>query len=276
MDLITDFIAFVTAAAASLVAPLSTPAEHRIEQTYQVAAGSLVSIDLRGGSIRVYPSEGRTARIVLIQRVRGADADEAERVREQATVELTQQGDEVRLMARGPSGVARFWQPSLQMSAEAWVPADVRLSLDTSGGSIVVDGARTAAIEAHTSGGSIRTGGATAPITVTTSGGSIRVGRVGTALRADTSGGSISVERVESGAQRVDVHTSGGSIRVGVVPAARLAIDASTSGGRVEVSGLPLTVTQRTRTRIVGRINGGAAPLTASTSGGSVRIDAVD
>ncbi len=276
MDLITDFVAFVTAVAMSVAAPFVQPIDHEIAETFQVAPGSLVAIDLRGGSIKVMPADGRTARIVLIERVTGASEAAAERARAEAVVELVQDGDVVRLRARGPQGFRWFGGARVQMRAEAWVPADVRLSLDTSGGSIRVDGHRTAAVEANTSGGSIRVGGGTAPIRVDTSGGSIHVGRVGDTLSADTSGGSISVDHVEAGARGVQLGTSGGSIRVGVSPAARLAIEAGTSGGRVNVADLPLEVEHRSRTRIRGVLNGGTAPLRAETSGGSVTISAAD
>ena len=102
------------------------------------------------------------------------------------------------------------------------------------------------------------------------------MGYAGRSLRAETSGGSIEVARVGADTTGVALHTSGGSIRVGVDHDARLAIDASTSGGRVQADGLPLTITRRSRTHIVGRLNGGEAPLEASTSGGSVRIAAVE
>jgi hypothetical protein len=274
MDLITDFVAFVTAVAMSVAAPFVEPFEHEIAETFQVAPGSLVAIDLRGGSIKVMPADGRTARIVLVERVTGVSDAAAERARARATVELVQDGDVVRLRARGPQGFRWFGNARVQMRAEAWVPADVRLSLETTGGSISVEGLRTAAIDADTSGGSIRVDGGAAPIRVDTSGGSIQVGHVGDTLAADTSGGSISVDHVDAGARSVQVRTSGGSIRIGVSPAARLAVEAGTSGGRVHVDGLSLQLDQRSRTHVRGLLNGGTAPLRAETSGGSVTISA--
>jgi hypothetical protein len=98
------------------------------------------------------------------------------------------------------------------------------------------------------------------------------VGRASHSLRARTSGGSIRVEQVDSSATDVDVSTSGGSVRVGVSEDARMTIDASTSGGRVSVNGLALEPSQRSRTHVSGRINGGGGRLRASTSGGSVTI----
>lgn len=275
MDLLTTLAALVTALATALTAPLAGPVEHRIEQTFTVAPGSLVAIDLRGGSIDVRPGEGRTVRIVLIQRVRDASGREAERVRADARVEITQNGDVVRLFARGPSGLQRFWQPRLEMRAEAWVPPDVGLALDTAGGAVTVTGARTAAIEASTAGGRIRIDGSGGPVRASTSGGAIQVGVAGGSLHADTSGGSITIGRVDAAARDIRLRTSGGSIRVGIDPRARLAIDAATSGGRVTVEGLPLVVTWQTRSRVVARLNDGGAPLEASTSGGSIRIAAV-
>jgi DUF4097 and DUF4098 domain-containing protein YvlB len=158
------------------------------------------------------------------------------------------------------------------MDAELTVPPDVRLELNTSGGSIVVQGLRHAPVRAHTSGGSITVDGGNTPIAVNTSGGSIRIGHIGHTLRAHTSGGSIRVAEVAASATDVEVSTSGGSVRVGVAPTARLTVEASTSGGRVSVDGLAIDTSLRSRTHVTGRLNGGGGQLRASTSGGSVRI----
>lgn len=274
MDLISDLVAFVIAAATAVVAPQVAPLERRIEQTYQVAPGSTVTVELSGGRITVVPGAGRSAAITLVQRAHTTSERDADAALADYTVLLTQQDGDVRLVARRKGGLDfGVWRRiRVNMDAEIAVPADVRLELNTSGGSIEIRGLRRAPVRAHTSGGSIRVDGGDTPIAVNTSGGSIRVGHIGQTLRARTSGGSIRIAQVAASATDVDVSTSGGSVRVGVDPAARLTIEGSTSGGSVSVDGLALQASRRSRTHIAGQLNGGGGRLKASTSGGSVRI----
>jgi hypothetical protein len=278
MDLISDLIAFVVAAATAVVAPQVAPLERRIEQTYQVAPGSTVTVELSGGRIRVAPGSGRTAGIALVQRVHTANERDADAALTDYTVILTQENGGVRVVARRKRGVDfSLWRRiRVNMDAELTVPPDVRLELNTSGGSIAVQGLRHAPVRAHTSGGSITVDGGNTPIAVNTSGGSIRIGQIGHSLRAHTSGGSIRVAEVAASATDVEVSTSGGSVRVGVDPAARLSVEGSTSGGSVSVDGLALETSRRSRTHVAGQLNGGGGRLKASTSGGSVRIGRVE
>ncbi len=274
MDLISDLVAFVVAAATALVAPQVTPLERNIERTYQVEPGSTVAVELSGGRISVVPGRGRTVELTLVQRVYTDNERDADAALEDYSVGFSQDTGTVRLVARRKRGADfSVWRRvRVNMNAELAVPPDVRLDLTTSGGSIEVRGQRSAPVGASTSGGSITVDGGTAPIAENTSGGSIRIGRISHSLRARTSGGSIRVAEVASSASDVDVSTSGGSVRVGVDPSARLTIDASTSGGSVSADGLALESSRRSRTHIAGQINGGGGRLKASTSGGSVRI----
>lgn len=274
MDLISDLVAFVIATATAVVSPQIAPLERQLERTYQVAPGSSVAVDLSGGRILVVPGTGTTATITLLQRVHTSSEREADAALEDYTVDFSQQDGVVGLVARRKRGIdfSPWRQIRVNMDAEIAVPPTVKLDLNTSGGSIEIRGRRSGQIQAHTSGGSITVEGGSAAIAVNTSGGSIRVDHAGNTLHARTSGGSIRVNEVADSATEVDVRTSGGSVRVGVAPSARISVDASTSGGRVSVDGLALETSQRSRTHVTGRMNGGGGRLRASTSGGSVHI----
>jgi len=274
MDLISDVVAFVMAAATALLAPQVAPLERRVERTFQVASGSTVAVELSGGRITVVPGSGKAATIRLVQRVHVTTERAADAALTNYRVTFAQTAAGVHVEARRKAGVnLDSWrEPRVNVDAEVSVPPDVRLELHTSGGSITVQGVHRAPIAARTSGGSITVDEARAPVDVRTSGGSIRVARAGGALLARTSGGSIRIGEVSASAETIDVRTSGGSISLGIEPSARLDIDASTSGGRVSVEDLPLLASHRSNHHVTGRLNGGGGSLRASTSGGSVRI----
>ena len=245
--------------------------ERQVERVFKVTAGSTVHLQISGGAITSSTGEPGTVRVTLRQRI-SADSDaEADRALEEYDITLTQEADDVRVVAR-PKG--RSWSNRVHVGATLTAPADVRLDLETSGGSIAVRGERQAALRAATSGGGIDVEGGAGELDLDTSGGGITVGRALGALSADTSGGGISVGYVGAAAREIDLGTSGGGIRIGVDPAASLAVSASTSGGGVRIDGLPFTPQSQTRSSARGTINSGAGRLRAETSGGGIVVQA--
>lgn len=263
--------------AAVAASPLSAETERSLDKTFDVAPGSIVKVDVSGAAIHASVGAAGSARIVLKEKFRTDDAAEADQLLEQYEITCTQNGDEVKLMVRQKNRFGFPWGRGnrVRFHPEITVPADVRLDLDTSGGSISVDGEMRATVRADTSGGSIKVDGGN-DLHLDTSGGSIHVRRALGALSAETSGGSITVDYVGPSATDVNVDTSGGSIRVAVDPAAKLDIVADTSGGGVHVDGFEhFDVLKKERSHLSGRLNGGGGRLRADTSGGSIRINAV-
>jgi hypothetical protein len=249
--------------------------ERQIERSFRVEPGSLVSVDVSGSSVTAETGPPGTVTWRLKQVVHVESEDRIQAALDDYEIHATQEGDTVQLVAKRKAGFRRssWTSDRVRFSAVVILPADVRLKIGTSGGSIRVTGERDASLDAGTSGGSITVDGGAGAIDVDTSGGSIRVGRALGSLRADTSGGSISVDFVGRQSRDVLLATSGGSIRVGVDPAAAFDIAAETSGGSVSAD-LPLTVRSKHRSQLHGTLNGGGAPLRATTSGGSIRISA--
>ncbi|MFT3828396.1 MAG: hypothetical protein QM691_01690 [Opitutaceae bacterium] len=261
-----------------LLAAVALPAKAAIEQsldkTFNVASGSVVKVDVSGAPIRATVGPAGSAHLVLKEKFRTDDEAEAAKLLERFEISCTQQGDEVKLLVKEKKGLGFHWGAGnkVQFAAEIAVPADVRLDLDTSGGSISVAGEMTASVRADTSGGSIDVE-AGPELSLDTSGGSIRVRRALGQLRADTSGGSITVDFVDAKATDVNLDTSGGSIQVNVDPAAKLDIVGDTSGGRVRVDGFAnFVVEKKDDDHVAGRLNGGGGRLRADTSGGGIRI----
>lgn len=272
------YLAVLTLAAAAMPLSAAADVDRPIERTFKVAAGSVVTVRISGGSIAVEEGPSGSVKVVLRHRVHGAATEkEADELLADYDVELRQDGDQVLATARGHRSNRNEWRKGVSFSATLTVPRDVRLDLNTSGGGIGVRGDRIAALDAHTSGGAINVDGGRAPMTLETSGGGITIRNALSTVVASTSGGSISVDRVGENASDVELDTSGGHIRVGVDPRAKLTVRATTSGGHVSVTDLPFVSTRTsTRTRsndARGTINGGGrGRLDAHTSGGSIDI----
>jgi len=274
MNPFTRFVPYTLFFAVVAVLPAAGTVERTLERTYSVAPGSLVRIDISGGPITATIGPAGAVTLTLKQEIRASSEAEADELLSHFEISATQQGDEVKLIERSREKLAWLhqWNNAVHFRAELTVPANVRLDLDTSGGSITVHGETSAALRANTSGGSITVDGGASDLDLDTSGGGIKVGRALGKLRADTSGGSIAVAYVGPAVTDVNLDTSGGGINVGVDPAAKLSLEADTSGGSVKVEGLSFEASSREHSHADGPINGGGARLRADTSGGSIVV----
>jgi hypothetical protein len=266
----------VAVLASALVASASI--DRTIEKSFPMKPGAKVLVNISGGTINV--KVGEAGRIDLkVEQIINADTEaEADEILAKYEITAEADGDTVKFITKSQG---RDWKwsgfasgPRLKQKVYLVVPADTDLNLDTSGGSIGIDGEISGDVRVDTSGGSINVSGGSGDMNLDTSGGSITVGRALGKLRADTSGGSIHVDYVGPNAGDVNCDTSGGSIHLGVDAKGNFDLDADTSGGRVTVEGLPLEVHKKSRTHVSGKVNAGGARLRADTSGGSIKIEA--
>lgn len=259
---------------ASLVASASI--DRPIEKTFPTKPHAKLLVDISGGSITVKVGGSGQIELKVDQTLNASSESEADKILEDYEITTEIDGNTVKFITKSKrswwSGGLSGWK--LKQKFHATVPADTVLDLDTSGGSITIEGKIDGDVRADTSGGSISVGDGTGYLNLDTSGGSITVGRALGKLRADTSGGSIRVAYIGPDASDVNCDTSGGSIRIGVDPAGNFDLNADTSGGRVQVEGLTFTATKLSKTHASGRINNGGARLRADTSGGSITISA--
>lgn len=253
----------------------SAAIERKVEKSFDVRPGSVVKVDISGGSIESKVGPAGRVGITLDQRFRSADSEaEADEILRDFEITLEQQGEEVLLKVRNRKSSWGWNGRSFQASARLVVPADVRLNFDTSGGSISVRGEMSSDVRCDTSGGSISVEGSKGSLHLDTSGGSISVGHALGSVHADTSGGSIHVAYLGPNVQKANLDTSGGSISVGVDTTGNFDLVADTSGGRVSVTGLSFSASKVSSSHASGKINAGGPPLRADTSGGSITIKA--
>jgi len=250
--------------------------DRTIDKSFSTAPGVKVLVDVGGASISAKVGEAGKVGLRVEQTFDASSEAEADEILSKYDITVSQEGDTIKFVSKTrKSGWSwsNLGGRELKQKVFVTVPADANLDLDTSGGSIHVDGETSGKLRADTSGGSITVGGGTGDLNLDTSGGSITVGRALGKLRADTSGGSIRIAYVGPEVSDVNCDTSGGSITIGVDPKGAFDLNADTSGGRVRVEGLPFEATAQSRTHARGKINGGGARLRADTSGGNITIE---
>jgi hypothetical protein len=285
--------------AVALAAP--SLADSGIQQRFDVAAGGTLSVNAEGASVKVL---GRGSKGAEVSVKRGTDS-RAE-IEEDYTVSMTADGDDLVVRVESKREGWFNWRSRKGLEIEIEVPArydaevvtsggsvtvpeldgrlDARSSggsvrigrvagpteVNTSGGSVTIEESRGEVL-AKTSGGSIRITRAGGPVVAKTSGGSITVSEVAGALQASTSGGSIRATLTEQPAADCELSTSGGSVTVELAPGIAVDLDASAGGGSVR-SEIAVDVETKSKSKLVGQVNGGGPKMTLNSSGGGVTI----
>lgn len=199
-----------------------------------------------------------------------------------------------------------FFSRSMFMKFEIFVPENYDAKIKTSGGIISVTSLK-GNIELRTSGGDVNLRDITGPVTAKTSGGAISGININGGSKLTTSGGDIYYENfagdlgcstsggtinldgkdskitagtsggdinlVYSGVNKgIDLHTSGGTITIKVPADFSASMNLRTSGGNINC-GLKINDLEKVSShKLEGNLNNGGNELTASTSGGDIRI----
>ena len=227
-------------AAGLVLATLPGLAETRIEKDLKLAPGGDFRLDTDMGSVTVAASPDAGAHVVITSKRKDLEDLLTFRFEEGAT--------SASVVARKKHAVSSWFSDhGGSVHYEIRVPAQTRLSIDTSGGSIRVAGMRLPAkldtsggsiavndlvgdLDADTSGGSIDLKDIKGRVRVVTSGGGIEAVSIDGPVHAESSGGSIELQKVTGD---IDADTSGGGIRI-VDAGGR--VHAESSGGSIEAS----------------------------------------
>lgn len=183
---------FSLAVAGLLLASVSGAASERqtqtVERTFYVGASPQLVIDNLEGSIEVTGHSGGEIQVVIEERYAGSSERAIEEARREVTLDMSQEGDTVRLYLDGPfrrkSGGINFpgWEKlgySVRHDFEVRVPYGTDVQLQTvNGGDIIVHDTR-GSVDAQNTNGSIDLAGVTGSGRVQTTNGDVRVAFVG-------------------------------------------------------------------------------------------------
>jgi hypothetical protein len=288
-----------------ILTAVTSGADRRFEKKFSVSAGGVLRLSTDVGSVTV--TGGSSNEVSIVAELWGSERDVNE-----FEITADQSGSGVDVKGRNKRGRSWFGMggSNVDVRFTISVPRDYNLEMNTAGGNISVSTLKgwvkggtsggnvevtsvEGTVNMHTSGGNVRAEGITGKVDMETSGGEVQVatvvgdvdvstsgGNIGLrdvdgAVRAETSGGDVRV-RLKNSNKGVYVETSGGNIELAMARNSSANVDASTSGGDVTCD-LPITMTGKiNESRIKGAINGGGATVHARTSGGDIRIVALE
>jgi hypothetical protein len=295
----------LTIALLVIAVAMSSAEEKRFERTFSVKPGGTLFVTTDVGAVKVTGSSSNE--VVVVADIRGSRREVKD-----LEITATQTGDGVEVKGKNRRDGWFFnWSRDLEVEFTIKVPREYNVEVKTSGGGIAVNNIKgtvqgktsgggisladidgmtavatsgggiksertTGELRLSTSGGGIEVRSASGDLVARTSGGPVRIADVDGMVRAETSGGGISIRTRPTFNKDIYAATSGGGIDIYLPRTVAATVDASTSGGSVSCD-LPVTMTGKLNdNRINGSINGGGALVKARTSGGSVRIKALE
>jgi DUF4097 and DUF4098 domain-containing protein YvlB len=243
------------------------------ERAFTVSEQPSVVIDTFNGSIIVTVISGNKIEATVTKTGSGASQEAAQADLKNVSVDYSQDGDTVRIVARrtGPKSFA-----TSGAAVQLKIPARAVLALKTSNGEITSDGTR-GPITARSTNGKVDVRAAKGKLDLETSNGSIAIDATEATLAAGTSNGDIHfIGSLDQGAHTLT--TRNGSIEVGLPATVSLQFAASTSNGTVTNQFPQLRATSgkpgsNRLAGIVGRESTALINLTLVTSNGSITLE---
>ncbi len=230
---------------------LTATATDEWTHTYPLAAGGEVSIENTNGRVEVDAADGETVEIHAERIAKAATEAGARELLPRITINEDIKPNRVAVSTTKMSGV--MIGASFEVRYRVKAPGSAVVKVTNTNGSITVS-SMTGGVEAHGTNGGV-TG-------KELSGG----------VDASVVNGAVNVDMASVGTQRIVLHTTNGSVTLAVPEDAKADVEATCVNGGISVNGVKIEVIEQSRRRILGKMNGGGAPIELRTINGGVRI----
>jgi hypothetical protein len=213
-----------------------------------------------GGEIRI----GNTNGVVEIE---GVDT---------STVEVRAE----RIARAATDAAARELLPRINIKEDV-SPERVALETDKIGGILIgisyevryhVRAPKGAAVNVSNTNGTVRLTALTGKVSARTTNGGVRGRDLTGAVDARTTNGGVVVDLGKVGSEPVSLRTTNGGVTLYLPETAKADVSASWTNGSINLSDLKMEVSERSRRRFEGRMNGGGTPIELHTTNGGIRL----
>jgi len=261
---------------ASIIYQIEAPSEEKAREFFEKqnirVSNSDDSIDIEGSGSRNYSWKDRTKATLKVIVPENFNVDTRT---SGGDIELGNLEGRVKLVTSGGDidvGNTSGDKLSVRTSGGDIETANIEfddVEIETSGGSIELDRVESKRVIVRTSGGDIDVESVEGrEIDIQTSGGDLELKSVDGPLKARTSGGDIVIDL--EGSFPTLLRTSGGDIEI--FADENLSADVNFSSTKVKIDSRLEFDGTKTKRKAEGKINGGGPEVTASTSGGSIRV----
>ena len=224
--------------------------------TYPLTAGGEVRIVNTNGRIEVEGVDGSTVEVRAERIARGATDSAARELLPRIVIREDIKPDRITLETERMSGI--MIGAGFEVRYHVRAPKNAVVNVTNTNGQVVVN-ALAGKVVASTTNGAVKgtnlTGG----------------------VDGRTTNGSVSIEMASVGPDPVSLETTNGSVTLMLPEKAKATVAASVTNGGITVGGLDnFEVTEKSRRRLEGRLNGGGTPVELRTTNGGIRLRSSD
>ena len=235
------------------VGNLTERATEEWSRSYPLTAGGEIRIGNTNGRVEVEGVEGATTVEVKAEKIaRSATETGAKELLPRITIKEDIQPDRVTVETEKMNGI--MIGAAFEVRYHVRAPKGAVVNVTTTNGGIGLT-ALSGKIIAHTTNGGVTakelTGG----------------------IEARSTNGGVSIDFARLGTERVSARTTNGGVTIMLPDSAKADVTARcTNGGIIVSPDLTLAVTEQSRRRLEGRLNGGGTSIDLQTTNGGVRI----
>ena len=219
--------------------------------TYPLTAGGQVRIGNTNGKIEIEGIEGSTVEIRAERIARGVTDTAARELLPRIEIKEDIRPDRVSLETARISGI--MFGAAFEVRYHVRAPQNAVIDVSNTNGLVTVNG-MSGRVVAHTTNGGVTGKGL--------SGG----------VDARATNGGVNIELASVGSDRIALRTTNGGVTLTVPESAKADVSASCTNGGISVSGVKLEVSEQSRRRLEGKLNGGGTPIELHTTNGGVRL----
>ena len=245
-------MAFIGAACDMSLGHLAGRASDEWTRTYQLSPGGEIRIGNTNGKIEVDAADGSTVEVRAERIARAATDDGARELLPRIVIKEDVKPDRIAIETDRMSGI--MIGASFEVRYHVRAPKGAAVDVSNTNGSVSVRGI-AGHVTARTTNGSVTTRDLTGPVD------------------ARTTNGSVNVDLATVKSAPIALRTTNGSVTLAVPDDARADVSATWTNGGIRVSdGVKIDVSERSRRRFQGKMNGGGAPVELHTTNGGIRI----
>jgi hypothetical protein len=235
---------------------LTARATEEWTHTYPLTAGGEVRIVNTNGRIDVEGVDGSTVEVRAERIARGATDSAARELLPRIVIKEDIKPDRITLETERMNGI--MIGAGFEVRYHVRAPKNAVVNVTNTNGQVVVN-ALAGKVVASTTNGAVKgtnlTGG----------------------VDGRTTNGSVSIEMASVGPDPVSLETTNGSVTLMLPEKAKATVSASVTNGGITVGALDnFEVTEKSRRRLEGRLNGGGTPVELRTTNGGIRLRSRD
>jgi len=243
--------AAVSGACGGSLGGLTARASDEWTRSYPLAVNGEVQITNRNGSIEVEGVESATVDVRAERIARAATDAAARELLPRIEIKEDIRPDRVSVETARMSGI--MFGASFEVRYHVRAPKSAIIDASNTNGLVTVTDF-SGKVRAHTTNGGVTGKGL--------SGG----------VDAAATNGRVNIELASVGSDRIALRTTNGGVSLTVPESAKADITASCTNGGISVTGVKLEISEQSRRRLEGKLNGGGTPIELHTTNGGVRL----